>query len=888
MNNLQPLAATFDLEHHRLQLWRQLAHATRDSSASETIPPLLEQLRTTETFWAYPGQQVMTQMQHYLNSGSCALCHQLASNVFNALNSGAYRRQPFIPFHTNLMSLDSPVLSEVHRLTADVPDNDKNTFEVLIVHPAPVDYELLYRQSLSAFISDRDEFLYDIFFVDSAEDALIAILANPTIQAVVFVPGFQHESTTASALAQQYLGLCPYPELISALPHNPLAALNALIEKSRPEIDQYLISEQAPHELSPDSRQQFRKILFHINPFQDLHNTLLNGIRERFSTPFFHALQAYSRKPRGVFHALPLSQGQSIINAHWIDDMLQFYGSNLFLAETSSTQGGLDSLLDPKGAIKQSHEKVAKTFGADSSYFVTNGTSTSNKIVMQTTLAPGDIVLISADCHKSIPYSVMLTGAHCIFLETYPLMDYDLYGAVTLQRIKQVMLDLKQHGKLDRLRQITLTNSTFDGIIYNTERFMLDILAIKPDIIFHWDEAWFAFAHFNPVYHGRSAMSVAKRLSSRFQQQQYQTFYQQWITEFDAEDETQWLEQPLFPDPQRVKLRVYVTQSTHKTLSSFRQGSMIHITDNAFDEERFLEAYRTHTSTSPNYQILASLDIARRQVALEGYEQVKKTLYLANSLREQISQSAVLKDYFKVLSDQQLIPQAYRSPETATPSTWAYLNTLKNWGDSLFVVDPTRVTVDVSATGLDGSSFRQLLINHYDIQVNKTSRKTVLFIINIGTTETTVNYLLSVLHEIAQRLKAPDEHSPPKPMSEVVIDLPQTRVFNAYFQPFSCHHCQVIDIRKAYYAAYDDQLTEYINLDNATIKRVLNDLKLVSATFITPYPPGFPVVVPGQIITYDILMYLQKIKVKEIHGYRRDYGLKIFKADFLQRTQEDQ
>ena len=108
-------------------------------------------------------------------------------------------------------------------------------------------------------------------------------------------------------------------------------------------------------------------------------------------------------------------------------DFYQFYGDNLFLSETSATQGGMDSLLNPKGAIKNAQAKAAACFGAQKTFFVTNGTSTSNKIVMQANLQPGDIVFVSSDCHKSVPYGVMLSGARAVFLQTNAVIEYDLY-----------------------------------------------------------------------------------------------------------------------------------------------------------------------------------------------------------------------------------------------------------------------------------------------------------------------------------------------------------------------------------------------------------------------------------------------------------------------------
>ena len=661
----------------------------------------------------------------------------------------------------------------------------------------------------------------------------------------------------------------------------------------RPEIDHYLISEQSPTLLPFKLREHFNRVLFHINPFCDLHAEIMNGIRDRFSTPFFDALQAYSRHSKEVFHALPLSRGASVKGSPWIRDMLDFYGANIFLAETSSTQGGLDSLLDPTGAIKQAHTKAAETFGADFSYFVTNGTSTSNKIVMQANMRPGDIVLVSADCHKSIPYSVMLTGAYPIFLEAFPLVDYDLYGAIGLAQIKAVMLDLKKHNRLDRLKQIILTNSTFDGLIYHAEKFMMEILAIKPDVIFHWDEAWFAFAHFHPLYYSRSAMTAVHNIRMRMKNPEYQQFYDQWSAEFEANnDEGKW-QQRLYPDPQRVQLRVYATQSTHKTLTAFRQGSMIHVADVLFKQSSFIEAYRIFTSTSPNYQIIASLDIGRRQAALEGFHRVRESILLSLQLRQRISDSATLKSYFNVLDDDELIPLQYREqPQSqAAPflakhagepvSELAALSA--RWCCSDFVVDPTRVTVDVTKTGLDGSSFRQLLMMRYDIQVNKTSKNTVLFLINIGATQATIDYLLQVLHEIAAKLQR-DRRQPfaLQPL-EVAAPLPEKRLFHPAFMPFSDGDYCASDMRSAYFQGGDETNVEYIPLSTESIEQIHAGKRWVSAGFVTPYPPGFPVIVPGQIITTEIFSFFQHIKVKEIHGFSSRRGFKVFRDDHLAR-----
>lgn len=885
-----------DLKQRRDVLWQRVNLAARQEPfLKDDFSDLLRELTVLDRFWTYPGRGVLMRLAYYLQSDQVALIKQLVSNCCYALSRGRYRQQIFSPFHTNLEQLDRPVLHEHNQLIAEATTAPKPYFEVLVVHPIPDEYEMMYRQHLAGFKSSHDEFIYDIVFVASAEDALTAVLANSDLQACIYLNHIAQADAGSRALFEEYTQAI----LAHTPPENSSDSIELNLRRSigflRPELDHYLISEFSPNELPFCVRQNFGRVLFHVNPFHDLHEAILNGVRNRFTTPFFDALQTYSRQPKGVFHALPLSRGSSVKGSPWIHDMLDFYGANIFLAETSSTQGGLDSLLDPTGAIKQAHTKAAETFGADFSYFVTNGTSTSNKIVIQANLKPGDIVLISADCHKSIPYSVMLVGAFPIFLETYPLVEYDLYGGIDLAQIKAVMLDLKAHNRLDRLKQITLTNSTFDGLIYHSEKFMMEILAIKPDIIFHWDEAWFAFAHFHPLYHSRTAMSAVHKIRERMQSTEYRSFFANWHSEFEKDPSKDKWQQVLYPDPDHVKLRVYATQSTHKTLSSFRQGSMIHVADVLFNQGKFLEAFRIHTSTSPNYQIIASLDIGRRQAALEGFHLARESIALSLQLRRRIQEAELLKPYFEVLDDAAMIPQRYRdrrrtgarrgplarmqSAEYSPSSSLAALSA--SWGEAGFVVDPTRVTLSVSKTGIDGSSFRQLLMDRYDIQVNKTSRHTVLFLINIGATQATIDYLLQVLHEMAAKFQHEQQKRRMALTFEASVALPEKRYFHPAFMPFEGGDYFASDIRAAYFKGADEDGIRYLPLSDETVRQVQAGKVWVSASFVTPYPPGFPVIVPGQIITAEILCFFQHIKVKEIHGYSFEFGFKVFRDEFL-------
>src|SRR4029077_20816448 len=150
----------------------------------------------------------------------------------------------------------------------------------------------------------------------------------------------------------------------------------------------------------------------------------------------------------------------------------------IFLSETSATMGGLDSLLQPSGSIKHAQTLAARAFGADRTYFVSNGTSTANKIVLQAVTKPGDVVLLSNDCHISHHFAAALADVRPVYLNAYPLERHSIFGGVPLRNIKRRLLEFRQAGKLDRVRALLITNLTFDGIAYDAERFMVECLAI--------------------------------------------------------------------------------------------------------------------------------------------------------------------------------------------------------------------------------------------------------------------------------------------------------------------------------------------------------------------------------------------------------------------------
>jgi arginine decarboxylase len=641
-----------------------------------------------------------------------------------------------------------------------------------------------------------------------------------------------------------------------------------------------------------------RRVFAGVEELMELHLAILDGVAERYETPYFDNLKRYSQRPVGTFHALPVARGKSVFRSHWIRDMGHFYGVNLFLAESSATSGGLDSLLEPTGNIKRAQQLAARAFGADHAYFVTNGTSTSNKITLQALLAPGDIALIDRNCHKSHHYAMVLSGAQPLYLDAYPMTAYSMYGAVPLRSIKKALLALKVEGKLDRARLVDLTNCTFDGHMYNPLRVMEECLAIKPDLVFLWDEAWFGFARFSPFHRVRTAMHAAARLAERLADPAYRAEYEAFrrtTGDLDPADPA-LADRRLLPDPDRVRIRVYATQSTHKSMSALRQGSMILVRDEDFGSVRaaFEEAFFTHTSTSPNLQIIASLDIARRQMELEGYELVIKATDLALRIRQQVNTHPLISRYFRVLGPAEMVPAEHRESGIAEYS-WSQsgrAGIMAAWQSDEIALDPTRLTLVCGTAGYDGTAFKGLLADEYDIQINKTSRNSVLVQTNINNTRSDVAHIIKVLGDIARRIEAELRQGGDAARRAFearvatlmgdVPDLPDFSTFHPGFRDDPRSATPEGHMREAFYAAYRAEHCEFLPIDSRELdQRLRKGPALVAADFVIPYPPGFPIMVPGQVITAETIEFMRKLDVKEIHGYHAAQGLRLLRPDAL-------
>src|SRR2546426_1144001 len=813
--NAERIDRLFSTAEARLERWYTLvstAHAwavKSDKAGRVAVETALAELRPAESFFAYPGPRLLRAIDEEIAQGDGGDVARLVRRMYNALLSSSYRADS-ADWETSDDGADGNGMVRLPpRL--DSSDTRRPYFEVLIVSPAPQGRWPAITQDLRRLRRPEDQFIYESVVVGSFEDALLGALFNGSIEAVVIYDGFpfasHHDAPILHELLVSQLGV--QADGVTVEEQGPQLAY--ALKRIRPELDVYLLPRRNVSEVAgdPSVALHIRRVFYGIEEPLEIHLSVIEGVAERFETPYFDNLKRYAQRPIGTFHALPIARGKSIFKSNWIRDMGEFYGPTLFLAESSATTGGLDSLLEPTGNIKRAQDMAARAFGCDRVFFVTNGTSTSNKMVEQ--------------------------------------------------------------------------------------------LAIKPDLVFLWDEAWFGFARFSPFLRPRTAMGAAADIEAWLQTpaatEAFAAQEKSLGRELDPKD-PRVLDTRLQPDPSKVRVRIYQTNSTHKSMSSLRQGSMVLVRDVDFHhvEAQFKEAVFTHASTSPNLQIIATLDVARRQMELEGYELVARATQLALDIRRAINGHPVISKYFRVLDADEMIPAEYR------PSGFgSFLKAGQSWADAVkaiqrdeFFLDPTRLTLVCGTAGFDGTQFKGLLASKYSIQLNKTSRNSVLFQTNINNTLSDVAHLLKVLGEIARDL---DEQltrgtdgeraafkARVKSLMEDVPDLPNFTRFHDSFRENPASATIEGDMRAGFYAAYDEAGCEYLPLNSPDVDaRLATGPALVSASFVIPYPPGFPIMVPGQVLDAGTIGFMRKLDVKEIHGFEASRGLKLLKPSALGR-----
>jgi len=867
----------------RVDIWNTIREgverlATRSREERSELEAQFRRLEEVERLWAYPGPQRMDLLVRLYRAQDWPQLRALVNELVDRLSERGDRAA----------------------LAGERIAEDARYFTVLLVDSMSADELQAMRDRLRELrAGGRGDLVYEVVQVGSFEEAWLAVMCNTDIQAVVMKHVFparaERPFTAPGVRAALDEALQPLARTTAPICDQLAGALRHL----RPELDLYLLTNASMTEAAEHTALLFSRVFYRFEALHELHMTVLDGVRARMRAPFFDALREYADRPIGNFHALPIARGHSVFNSRWIRDFGRFYGDNLFMAESSSTAGGLDSLLEPTGTIKQAQDLAARCFGAQRTFFVTNGTSTANKIVHMALLRPGDVVLIDRNCHKSHHYGLALAGARPVYLDAYPLQRFAIYGGVPLRTLKRTLLALKREGQLERVRLVVLTNVTFDGIVYQPERVMEELLAIHPGLCFLWDEAWFAYARFLPLMRQRTGMAAAKALAERLASPSYRDEYRRFRASLgtmgvDEHSDELLLERHLLPDPERATVRVYVTQSTHKSLSAFRQASMIHAWDERFERETaepFTEAFFTHTSTSPNHQLVASLDVARKQMELEGFAMVKEAYQLALRMRDRVAGDPLISRYLSVLEQEQLIPEEFRGSGFARYASTRELAAVERaFAEDEFVLDPTRLTIYTALTGKNGFEFRgEVLMKELGVQVNHTSINTVLMNATIGVTWSALSFLLDGFRRHAALLDRQLAHASEDERRQfqakiraITTELPPLPDFSGFHPAFRTSPVGEGDLRAAFFLAFTRAAAEHLPLPAAEAALAVGR-PLVSTRFVVPYPPGFPILVPGQLVSPQILEFLRKLDVKEVHGYRRDLGLAVFTEEALER-----
>ena len=522
------------------------------------------------------------------------------------------------------------------------------------------------------------------------------------------------------------------------------------------------------------------------NVFDDIVRKIDAEMADKKSAPFYETLVKYANKAKDSWHTPGHASGNSAKNSPFVKDFYDFFGENLFTSDVSVSVPELDSLLHPEGVIKESQEHAARAFNARYTFFSTNGTSTSNKVLIQTLLKPGDAILLDRNCHKSVHYGVIIAGAEPIYLMPSVNNKYGIFGPIPKKRIIESMDEALENNK--NLKAIILTNCTYDGLIYDIEDIVKE--AHKRNIKVIVDEAWFGYANFHREFYP-SAMAAGAD---------------------------------------------YATQSTHKTMSAFSQASMIHVNDPDFEEiqDFFMENFNMHASTSPQYPMIASLDVATKQMVMEGYSLLSKVLELSELLKRSINS---LKK-FRVLEQEDMISQELKNDNVR--------------------LDKTKLTIDISKSGYTSKEIEHILLSKHNIQIEKSTFNTITILLTIGATYSRVNRLFLALENIEKHTGNRERSGTDKSLKDFNLTISPIR-----FRP-----------RFSFYAD-----TEELSLQK-TVGRI-------ASRMITPYPPGIPLLVPGQIVTEEIVNTLQMYRNYgvEIHGL--DNGLiKVMTKDEEKRLDQ--
>lgn len=568
--------------------------------------------------------------------------------------------------------------------------------------------------------------------------------------------------------------------------------------------------------------------------------------------PMFGALVKFAREAEYSWHTPGHTGGTAFLRSPVGRVFHDYFGETLLRSDLSISVGELGSLLDHSGPIGDGEKYAAHVFGADRTYYVTNGTSTSNRVVMMGTVARGQIVLTDRNCHKSVEHGLSLTGAVPVYM--MPQRNHlGLIGPIPLgsfapDAIARGIGRVAFAGQQEKPALAIVTNSTYDGLCYDAARVEEQLGKSVDRVLF--DEAWFAYARFNPLYRGRHAMRDAPEAFAR-------------------------------GGP-----TVFATQSTHKLLAALSQASMIHLREGRAKVEPscFNEAFMMHASTSPQYAIIASNDVSAAMMSGAGGklltgEAIAEAISFRQMLARLHTQFSARGDwFFSAWQPEEVRDGAHTlrfedapgAMLAETPACWM-LEPHASWHGfgalepDYCMLDPIKVTVvtpGISPSGKMGETgIPAALLSAYlaerGIIVEKTANFSILFLFSIGVTKGKWGSLINALMEF----KRDYETNTPLPRAMPALAASHSAAYGtqgvkdlaeAMFQALRMSRMPQL-LETAYTVEPHATCTPAAAYDRLvrgeSTRAGLAELAGgVAATAIVPYPPGIPLLMPGEAL----------------------------------------
>lgn len=562
--------------------------------------------------------------------------------------------------------------------------------------------------------------------------------------------------------------------------------------------------------------------------------------------PFFKALTHYAADGSYSWHCPGHSGGVAFLKSPVGQMFHQFFGENMLRADVCNAVDELGQLLDHTGPVAASERNAARIYNCDHLYFVTNGTSTSNKIVWNSTVAPGDIVVVDRNCHKSVLHSIIMTGAIPVFL--MPTRNhFGIIGPIPKSEFaweniqKKISRNPFATDKNAKPRVLTITQSTYDGVLYNVEE-IKELLDGKIDTL-HFDEAWLPHATFHDFYGDYHAIGADR--------------------------------------PRCKESMIFSTQSTHKLLAGLSQASQI-LVQNAeqiqLDRDVFNEAYLMHTSTSPQYSIIASCDVAAAMMEAPG-----GTVLVEESLMEALDFRRAMRKvdeewgadwWFKVWGPTDLSEEGLEERDAWMLKANEAWHGFGNLSEGFNMLDPIKATIitpglDIHGDFSENNGIPAAIVTKYlaehGVIVEKTGLYSFFIMFTIGITKGRWNTMVAALQQFK------DDYDKNQPLWKVLPEFVQKhpRYERVGLKDLSTQIHAVYkanDVARLTTEMYLSDMVPamkptdaFAKMAHREIDRVpIDDLEgRVTAVLLTPYPPGIPLLIPGERFNKIIVDYLK-------------------------------